>query len=134
MTQGVTDYMPNFGQELINRTMGELLAAFVRNRWPRDTAKQVARAWDLDPSTAANLIKGHSSERTITKALKAEGWPLFMALGRAVTGQTYEQHLESVANEQHELAKRAAARADNLRRLEERARRMVDDLGGSPSL
>lgn len=112
-------------QELIPRTMGELLAEFVRKRWPRHTAKSVERAWDVDPQTAANLVRGHASERTITKALKAEGWPLLMALGEAMTGQAYDEFLESIVHEQERIRERAAERRDQVRRLEARAAALV---------
>jgi hypothetical protein len=78
-------------RQLFGRTLGETLAKMVRQRWPHSTAKNVARAWGLDPTTAENLIRGHASERTITKALRAEGWELLSALGHALTGQTHHE-------------------------------------------
>jgi hypothetical protein len=119
------DFVQQDPSELIPRTMGELLAAFVRRRWPRHTAKAVERAWGVDPTTAANLVRGRASERTITKALKAEGWPLLVVLGQAVTGQTYEEFLESIVHEQERIRERAAERRDHVRRLEARAARLV---------
>ena len=124
MNGSFTDFMP-LDRQLFDRSMGELLASFVRKRWPRDTSKQVAKAWDIDPTTATNLTKGHASERTISKALRAEGWPLFMALGEAVTGQPYEQFLQSIVDERERAAKRAEERRDHLRRLEARAALLV---------
>lgn len=117
-------------RQLFDRTMGELPAQFVRNRWPRDTAKQVERAWDIDRTTAANLTKGHASERTITKALRAEGWPLLMALGEAMTGRAYDEFLQDIADEPHRAAERAAARLDHTRTLEARAGRVFALRGG----
>jgi len=111
--------------ELIPRTMGEHLAACVRKRWPKSTAKAVERAWDVDPTTAANIIRGRASERTISKALKAEGWPLLMALGEAMTGQAYDEFLESIVHEQERIRERAAQRRDHVRRLEARAAELV---------
>lgn len=112
-------------RQLYDRSMGELLATFVRRRWPRDTTKQVAKAWGVSMPTAENLTKGHASERTITKALKAEGWPLVMALGEAVTGRSYADHLEEIVHEQERVRAAAAARRDTLVSLEDRARRLV---------
>jgi hypothetical protein len=90
MTSKGWEFVPEHRQ-LFDRTLGEALAKMVRERWPRDTVKHAAKAWDLDPSTAANLIKGHASERTITKALRAEGWDLLSAIGVALTGQTHHE-------------------------------------------
>lgn len=102
--------------------MGEALAKLVRKRWPKSTAKSVESAWDLDPSTAANLIKGHASERTLTKAIKVEGWELLEALGHALTGQTHQEWEEQRLNRIIEEASRAQ---EGIRRL--RARRAILD-------
>lgn len=127
MTEWSAGFVSRDGQELFGRTMGETLAKMVRSRWPHHTAKHVARAWDLDPTTAANLTKGHASERTLTKAIKAEGWDLLAALGHALTGQTHheweEQKLQSIIDE----AERAQ---DSIRRL--RTRREVLAKGPRP--
>lgn len=102
--------------------MGEALAKLVRKRWPKSTAKSVETAWDLDPSTAANLIKGHASERTLTKAIKVEGWELLEALGHALTGQTHQEWEEQRLQRIIEEAERAQ---EGIRRL--RARRAILD-------
>lgn len=130
MTVELADFMPR-DRQLFDRSMGELLATFVRQRWPRDTAKNVSRAWDIDPTTAANLTKGHASERTITKALKAEGWPLFMALGEAVTGESYTSFLQGVVDEHRRAEERAEARRYHLQSLETRAGSVLRVMGGS---
>lgn len=57
----------------------------------------------------------------IGKPLQAEGWPLFMALGEAVTGEPYEQFLQAIVDETERARERAEARRDHLRTLEERA-------------
>lgn len=129
MTDWSAEFMPP-DRQLFPRSLGELLAVFVRRQWPRDTAKRIASRWDVDPSTAVNVTKGHASERTITKALAAEGWPLLIALGEAVTGKPYEQHLEDIANERDRAAERARARKDRLRDLERRAGVLVARGGG----
>lgn len=122
-------------RQLFGRTLGETLARMVRKRWPHHTAKAVAKAWALDPTTAANLIKGHASERTITKALAAEGWDLLDALGQALTGQTHheweEQKLKSIIEE----AERAQAVVRSLRAARERleARAAALDASGPGS-
>ena len=126
MTDWSSDFVPKDGQELFPRTLGETLAKMVRKRWPQNTPKRVAAAWDLDPTTAKNLTKGHASERTITKALKAEGWPLLMAIGEAMTGESYDTFLRGVIDEQVRAAARSKDRRDHIRRLEARAAELVD--------
>lgn len=124
MSDWSADFVPEDGQ-LFGRTMGEALAKMVRIRWPQNTAKQVARAWDLDPTTATNVTKGHSSERTITKAIKAEGWPLLEALGKAMTGQSYHEWEEARLQRIIEEAKGAEAKIELLR-ARSRALRAID--------
>jgi len=124
VTYAGVDFLDQNVRELLPRTLGEWLAKYVRRRWPQNTAKRVEAAWDVDPTTARNLTRGCASERTITKALKAEGWPLLMALGEAVTGQSYADHLQELADEYRRTAERAATRQDNIRRLEAIAERL----------
>lgn len=107
--------------QLFARTLGELLALFAKRAWPRDTAKHLARRWDLDRSTAENVLRGHGSERTITKAVKAEGWPLVIALGEALTGQTYQQHLHHMVEEASNVRDLRAAHRATVADLEARA-------------
>lgn len=126
MTYGAWDFVQEKQYELVPRTMGEHLAKFVRTKWPRNTAKAVERAWDIDPQTSANLLRGKASERTISKAIKSEGWPLLRALGEAMTGQSYEQFLESLVHEQERIRERAEARRDHVRALEARAASLLD--------
>lgn len=90
-------------RQLFGRSLGEALSELARQRYPRDTAKHVARAWKIEPSTAANVVKGHASERTLTKAIQAEGWGLVAALGEALTGETFaefeERRLQTIIRE-----------------------------------
>jgi len=110
-------------RQLFDPRMAEALAALLNQK--HTTAKQIARAYQIDPSTAENLRKGHLSVPTLEKVVKAEGWGLWAALGRELTGLSYEQHLQSVIEQEaHEQAQREAAR-DHVRRLEERAAELV---------
>lgn len=93
MTSIAREFLP-LDLQLFDLSVGEAMADLVRQRYPRDTAKHIARAWNIDASTAANVVRGHCSERTLTKALKAEGWALIEALGATITGETYAQYEE----------------------------------------
>lgn len=129
MTTWMDGFVPDDGQ-LIRRTMGETLAQMVRNRWPHNTAKHVARAWDLDPTTAKNLTKGHASERTLTKAIRAEGFELLDALGHALTGQTHHEWEEQKLNRIIEEANNAASNAqERVRRLHSRRALLAEEAG-----
>lgn len=85
--------------QLFGVGIGEAVASLVRQKYPRDTAKHLSRSWDIDPTTAANVVKGHCSTRTLAKAFQAEGWGLITALGASITGETFEEYEERRLNE-----------------------------------
>lgn len=91
MTATEWEFVP-LEQQLFGLSLGEALAGLARQKYPRDTAKHLTRAWQIDPSTAANVLKGHASERTLAKAFRAEGWSLIDAIGKAVTGETHHEY------------------------------------------
>lgn len=125
MTSTEWNFVPEQHQQLIDRTMGEALARMVRAKWPRDTAKHVARAWEVDLSTATNVTRGHASERTLTKAIRAEGWGLLAPLGEALIGHAYEQHLTQAIEETNRAQRSLESRRDRVRDLEARAARVA---------
>jgi hypothetical protein len=93
MAQQMMGFLPVDGQ-LFELSIGEAVSQMVRQRYPRDTAKLIARAWNIDAGTAVNVVKGHCSERTLTKAIRAEGWTFITALGATLTGETFDQFEE----------------------------------------
>lgn len=112
------------------RTVGEALAALARELWPENTAKHIQRNWGVkDLSAAENLKKGQASERTITKALKAGGWPVIMAVGEALQGHSYDQHLQQIIEDQERVRQRMASRRERIREMEARARALDDAWG-----
>lgn len=134
MAQQTMGFLP-VDRQLLDLSIGEAVAVMVRQRYPRDTAKLIARAWNIDAATAANVVKGHCSERSLTKAIRAEGWAFVQALGATITGETYEQFEERRLTQiiqEAELARenihRMAARRQT---LEARTARALADLDGS---
>ncbi|HYE38204.1 hypothetical protein [Methylocaldum sp.] len=105
MEQAMSDFLPRDRQTLVQVIQG----------WVRGSAKEVARAWGVDPATAENVRKGVVSTKTLQRAMAAEGWPLVLALGHAATGKSYEEWLED------ELTK-ARSGAARLEALAERSR------------
>lgn len=109
-----------------DRTIGEAVRRVIRRRWPANAAKHLEREWDLDPKTAKNVVQaGAVSERTLTKAIRAEGWGLLNELGEALTGHTYDQHLELRIEETRRAKERLARRRERIRDLEARASELV---------
>lgn len=104
------------GKQLLPRDLSKALAGFAARKYR--SAKHLAKAWDIDPSTAANLFKGHLSIPTLSKAIAAEGGDLWDALGREITGETYEQRQE---RRLQSIIKEAADARQNLHLLRTRA-------------
>ena len=106
-------------RHIFPRRIADALTDLIRQR--HTTAKQAARAYGIDPSTAENLRKGHLSVPTLEKVAKAEGWALWVALGEEMFGQTYPDHLQDIIER---TAREQAARADErdrVRQMEVRA-------------
>ena len=105
-------------RQLFPKRMAEALAALLTQK--HVTAKQIARAYKIDPSTAENLRKGHLSVPTLEKVIKAEGWALWAELGREMIGQSYPEHLETLIER---TAREQEQREYQRRRVQELERR-----------
>lgn len=132
MTYGAWEVVGQEDQELpLGKSIGDALRDLIRKRWKNNAAKLVQTRWDLDPKTAKNVVsQGHVSERTLTKAAKAERWALWMALGEELFEESYADYLESIVHERELARERAEARRDHLRGLEDRAAKLVSMAGG----
>ena len=109
-----------------DRTLGDAVRHLIRRRWTSNAAKHLEREWDLDPKTAKNVVQsGNVSERTLTKAIRAEGWGFLAALGEELTGHTYDQHLENRIEETRRVEEHLARRRERIRDLEARASELV---------
>lgn len=116
MTYGTVDFVGREVQQLpLGKTIGDAFRSLVVRRFPHHGPKALERAYGYDPSTAKNIIhRGCVSERSLTKAARAEGWAFWLALGEELFGQSYtdweEQRLQSIIERaEHEL--------DRVRRL-----------------
>jgi len=116
---GVSFLSQDWHQSTLN--VGGVLAAFVRQRFPRDTIKQTAKALNCTLSTAANVTKGHASERTLTKAFQVWPWELAQAVGEAFSGRTYADDLQRIIEETARVQESRARKRDHLQELEARA-------------
>jgi hypothetical protein len=125
MNQTGADFMP-VPRQLIPLRMAEALASLLAQK--HTTAKQIARAYAIDPSTAENLRKGHLSVPTLEKVIKAEGWALWAELGREMIGHGYSEHLQSIIERTAREQEARAWERDRVRQMENRTR----ELGGLP--
>lgn len=82
---GRDDCWPTVGQNSAGR-LGDAIRAYVRSRWPNDTAKQAAQRYGLDAETGRNMAKGHVGVRAVERAIQADGYDALDALGEAITG------------------------------------------------
>lgn len=128
MTVGGWEVVGRNDRELpLDKTIGEALRGLVARRWKNNAAKLLERQWGLDPKTAKNVVhQGHVSERTLTKAAKAERWALWMALGEELFEETYDQYLHHIIEENARANERIEQHRASVRRLEAGASELVD--------
>lgn len=89
-----SEIMTDGWQDLpLQRDLRDALATYARRTWPRDTAKNAARAWGVPLSTAQNILKGHASAATLSHVLRAGGWSVATAVVGAVIGQGLEEFI-----------------------------------------
>ncbi len=136
MGHTMSDFLYLDGHKL-GTGIGGAMAALVRQKYPRDTAKHLARAWDVDPVTAVNVVKGHCSTRTLAKAFRAEGWELIAVLGASITGETFEEYEERRLNSIIRAADNARQNLDRIRArreaLDQRAHDVLSSHDGALS-
>lgn len=127
MTDGVWEIVGRNRTSLpAEKSLSDALRDLIQRRHKSDARKYIEQSWGLDPKTARNVVQsGHVSERTLTKAAKAERWALWHALGEEMFGETYEQFLQGVIDETDRARERACARRDHIRSLEARAASVV---------
>lgn len=121
MSSTVREFLP-VDRQLFDLDVGEAMSLIARQKYP--SAKHLARAWKIELSTAENVLKGHCSGRTLTKAFKAEGWTIIAALGATITGETFEQYEERRFSQIIRDAERAR---HNIRSLAARRAQMESD-------
>lgn len=129
MNQGILDYMGLQPYTLpLTAQMGEAVSKWLKHRHPRDTAKLIAREVGADPKTVENILAGHLSAASLTRLIRAYGWPFLAAIGAATIGETHDQwinrELEEIADERRRLDEMEAGLRGSWARA--RARRSVD--------
>lgn len=130
MSDWTADFMPREVQ-LFRRNVGEIIAHLVRSKFPRDTAKHLQRSYDLEPSTAKNVARGHVSPQSLTSILHGEGddvFDLLDAIGHALTGKTRHEWEEQKYQRIIEEAERAQ---DGIRQLRLRRALLAESAMGS---
>jgi hypothetical protein len=125
MTITANEIMILDGQMLpFSRDLREALAIYARRTWPLNTSVHASKAWGIPKTTAANLLKGHASDATVTKIIRAGGWALALPVIGAVIGEP----VHAFFRDQMRQAAKDARRAEEHERLAEAAyRRLADD-------
>lgn len=96
-----------------SRDLREALGVYARRRWPLNTSVHAAKAWSIPKSTAANLLKGHASDATLTAIIRAGGWELVLPVMGAVIGHPVHEFFKA----QIKSAAREAERAEHHEQL-----------------
>ena len=120
------DGIMSFDGQLLpfSRDLREALGLYARRRWPVNTSGHAAKAWGLPKTTAANLLKGHASDATVTKIIRAGGWELALPVIGAVIGEPVHEFFR----DQMRQAAKEAERAQHHEQLAQAAyRRLAND-------
>jgi hypothetical protein len=127
MTLTADTIMDLDGQLLpFSRDLREALAIYARRTWPVNTSGHAAKAWGIPKTTAANLLKGHASDATVTKIIRAGGWALALPVIGAVIGEPVHSFFR-------EQMKQAAIQAERAKQHEELAQAAYRRLAGGPA-
>lgn len=111
------------GQHLpFSRDLREALAIYARRTWPLNTSIHAAKAWGVSKSTAANVLKGHASDATVTRIIRAGGWELALPVIGAVIGHP----VHAFFHDQMRKAAKEAERAEHHERLASEAYRRLE--------
>jgi hypothetical protein len=113
-----------------SRDLREALAIYARRTWPLNTSVHAAKAWGVPKTTAANLLKGHASDATVTRIIRAGGWGLALPVIGAVIGQPVHEFFR----EQIRQAEKEASRAQEHERLADAAWRRLEGRAAGPGL
>lgn len=97
------------------RDLREAVVLYLKTKYPINTTLHVSKDIDLDKTTAKNLLKGHASDATITKAIRAGGWDMAMAVIGSVIGTSLDDHIENERAKHEQRAARLAQVARSLR-------------------
>lgn len=117
------------GQMLpFSRDLREALAVYARRTWPLNTSVHAARAWGIPKTTAANLLKGHASDATVTRIIRSGGWALALPVIGAVIGEP----VHAFFREQMRQAAKEADRAQHHEQLAQAAYRRLADRPADP--
>jgi len=117
------------GQMLpFSRDLREALAIYARRTWPLNTSVHASKAWKIPKTTAANLLKGHASDATVTAIIRAGGWALALPVIGAVIGEP----VHTFFREQLKHAAREAERAKHHEELAQASYRRLAGAAASP--
>lgn len=104
-----------------SRDLREALAIYARRMWPLNTSVHAAKAWGVPKSTAANLLKRHASDATVTAIIRAGGWGLALPVIGAVIGEPvhsfFREQMRQAAKEAERAVEHEQLAAEAYRRL-----------------
>lgn len=120
------------------RDLREAVVLYLKKAYPINTTLHISNLMDVDKPTAKNLLKGHASDATITKVLRAGGWEMAMAVLGSVIGHSLDQHITKKAIEHEQRAQRQREVARQLRAFSDRVDSPGPELrfrrGGGPDV
>lgn len=108
MALTVNEIMTLDGQLLpFSRDLREALGVYARRTWPLNTSTHAAKAWGISKTTAANVLKGHASDATVTAIIRSGGWALALPVIGAVIGEPVHEFFREQMRQAAKDAERA---------------------------
>lgn len=77
----------------LDKGLRDALADHCRRRWPTNTAKHVARAYDLSVDEARGVVACRTSIATLERVFKVGGWGVALPVLAEVIGHAVDQFI-----------------------------------------
>jgi hypothetical protein len=119
---GVLVEIPNIKWESqrtlkLDKGFREVVADYLRRRWPSHTAKNAARTFDLSMDRAREAVAGRVSLTTLEQIFKRGGFSVALPILADVIGQSLARYFRELRTAHDEQGEHIAALVGDLRPL-----------------
>ena len=105
----------DFSRKLpLDKSFRDATADYLKRRWPTNTAKSAAKAFDISLDRARDALAGRASLTTIEAIMKKGGLTVALPLVEEVVGKSFAQHLREMQDAHEENGRRLAALVGDL--------------------
>jgi hypothetical protein len=102
-------YCGKSGKLPLDKALRDATADYLRRRWPSNTAKHAAKAFDLSLPRAREAVAGNASLTTLEGIIKTGGWSVALPILGEVIGHHVDQHFIEMRKSHADHGRRIAA-------------------------